>query len=224
MHQETIMMFYSDHCFACRQLLQELDRQNVGNKILRVSVDLMRAKGQKVPPQIHSVPALYVLPQKEYLFGKAVFDYLLNLNTGKIRELNKVGHGSGIPAGPPTGDPGAASGAPSGAAGDDAGIQPYTLGTQFSDNFIYLSGDGFADNGNNSQVSYGYASISDNSQMPNPKPDIDTGNGNGMGGKSKMPEFSMDAILSARREEEKSLLGLPVTPGSLPPELQSQKP
>jgi hypothetical protein len=42
-----------------------------------VSIDALRASGKRVPPQIHSVPALMIMPSKQIIFGKQVFDYLL---------------------------------------------------------------------------------------------------------------------------------------------------
>ena len=49
-----------------------------------VSIDAIRAGGKKVPAQIHSVPALMIMPTKQLLFGKQVFDYLLLPGKGML--------------------------------------------------------------------------------------------------------------------------------------------
>jgi len=56
-----------------------------------VSIEALRHNGKKVPPQVHSVPALMLMPSKQLLFGKQVFDYLLLpgkgvLTTGIVKE------------------------------------------------------------------------------------------------------------------------------------------
>jgi hypothetical protein len=57
-------------------LLDTIQRLQV-KTINLVSVDSLRANGKKVPPQIHSVPAFMLMPSKQILFGKQVFDHLL---------------------------------------------------------------------------------------------------------------------------------------------------
>jgi hypothetical protein len=49
-----------------------------------VSIDTLRSLRKPIDPKIHSVPALLLLQTKEYLFGKAVFDYLLLPNRGVL--------------------------------------------------------------------------------------------------------------------------------------------
>jgi hypothetical protein len=71
-----MFLFYSDRCNHCRMLLDTIQRLQV-KSITLVSVDSLRSNGKKVPPQIHSVPALMLMPSKQILFGKQVFDYLL---------------------------------------------------------------------------------------------------------------------------------------------------
>lgn len=71
-----MILFYSDYCKHCRMLIDTIQRmQSKGIKM--VSVDSYRANNLKIPSQIHSVPALLLMPSKELLFGKQVFDYLL---------------------------------------------------------------------------------------------------------------------------------------------------
>ena len=57
-------------------LLDTIQRLQV-KCITLVSIDSLRVSGKKIPPQIHSVPAFMMMPSKQLLFGKQVFDHLL---------------------------------------------------------------------------------------------------------------------------------------------------
>lgn len=78
-----MILFYSDNCGHCKMLLETIKRYNATNMIKCVSIDVLNANGKKLP-QIHSVPALMLMPDKKILFGKNVFDYLLLPKTGKL--------------------------------------------------------------------------------------------------------------------------------------------
>jgi len=65
-------------------LLETIQRHDSNGMVKRVSVEAMRAAGKMVPPAVHSVPAMLILPQKTWMFGKAVFDYLLLPGRGKL--------------------------------------------------------------------------------------------------------------------------------------------
>ena len=80
-----MILFYSDNCPHCKMLIETIKRYNAKNMIKCVSIDVLRANG-KILPQIHSVPALLTLPEKELIFGKTVFDYLLLPKTGKLMQ------------------------------------------------------------------------------------------------------------------------------------------
>jgi hypothetical protein len=58
-------------------LLEHIKRYDKDRSIKMVSVDELRSKNIKIDSKIHSVPALMLMPSKELLFGKAVFDHLL---------------------------------------------------------------------------------------------------------------------------------------------------
>jgi hypothetical protein len=61
------------------------------NKIVKtVSIDTLRSMQKPIDPKIHSVPALLLLNTKEYIFGKAVFDYLLLPNRGILFASNST--------------------------------------------------------------------------------------------------------------------------------------
>jgi hypothetical protein len=58
-------------------LLDHIKRYDKEKKIKLVSIDDLRNKNINIETKIHSVPAFMILPSKELLFGKTVFDYLL---------------------------------------------------------------------------------------------------------------------------------------------------
>ena len=72
-----MILFYSDYCNHCSMLLEHIKRYDKDKQIKLVSVDVLRAKQIKLDSKIHAVPALMLIPSKEVLFGKAVFDHLL---------------------------------------------------------------------------------------------------------------------------------------------------
>ena len=78
-----MILFYSDNCGHCKMLLETIKRHNATNMIKCVSVDMLRGIGKELP-QIHSVPALMIMPDRKLLFGKNVFDYLLLPKSGKL--------------------------------------------------------------------------------------------------------------------------------------------
>ena len=59
-------------------LLEHIKRYDKEKIIKLVSIDDLRSnKNMNIESKIHSVPAFMILPSKELLFGKAVFDHLL---------------------------------------------------------------------------------------------------------------------------------------------------
>ena len=78
-----MILFYSDNCGHCKMLLETIKRHNATNMIKCVSVDMLRGIGKELP-QIHSVPALMIMPDRKLLFGKNVFDHLLLPKSGKL--------------------------------------------------------------------------------------------------------------------------------------------
>jgi hypothetical protein len=58
-------------------LLEHIKRYDKEKVIKLVSIDDLRNKNINIESKIHSVPAFMILPSKELLFGKAVFDHLL---------------------------------------------------------------------------------------------------------------------------------------------------
>ena len=72
-----MILFFSSYCNHCNMLLEHIKRYDKDRSIKMVSVDELRSKNIKIDSKIHSVPALMLMPSKELLFGKAVFDHLL---------------------------------------------------------------------------------------------------------------------------------------------------
>lgn len=77
-----MILFYSEYCQHSKILLENIKKHDNNNLIKTVSIDLLRSLRKPIDPKIHSVPALMITKTKEYLFGKAVFDYLLLPNRG----------------------------------------------------------------------------------------------------------------------------------------------
>jgi hypothetical protein len=69
-------------------LLETIKRYNGEKLIKQVSIDILKVKG-KTLPQIHSVPALMIFPEKQLIFGKQVFDYLLLPKSGKLLQIQQ---------------------------------------------------------------------------------------------------------------------------------------
>ena len=72
-----MILFYSEFCNHCKMLLEHIKRYDKEKVIKLVSIDDLRNKNINIESKIHSVPAFMILPSKELLFGKAVFDHLL---------------------------------------------------------------------------------------------------------------------------------------------------
>lgn len=79
-----MILFYSEFCPHCRMLLDTVKRHDSQGTVKLACIENLRAKGQPIPSAIHSVPALLLLPNKQFLFGKTVFDYLLLPGSGKL--------------------------------------------------------------------------------------------------------------------------------------------
>lgn len=79
-----MILFYSEYCQHCNILLETIKRHDKNKIVKTVSIDLLRSMKKPIDPKIHSVPALLLLNTKEYIFGKAVFDYLLLPNRGVL--------------------------------------------------------------------------------------------------------------------------------------------
>lgn len=75
-----MILFYSEFCQHCNVLLDTIKRFDKDNAIKLISVDTLRSLRKPIDHKIHSVPALYLVDKKKYLFGKEVFDFLILKN------------------------------------------------------------------------------------------------------------------------------------------------
>jgi len=72
-------------------LLEHIKRYDADKKVKLVSIDDIRTTNANIVKKIPSVPALIIMPSKEILFGKNVFDYLLLPPRGVLcNSLNKI--------------------------------------------------------------------------------------------------------------------------------------
>ena len=145
-----MILFYSVYCNHCKMLLEHIKRYDKEKVIKLVSIDDLRNKNINIESKIHSVPAFMILPSKELLFGKSVFDHLLLPGRGILcstqsTRLDKAvsGENDMIPlanTGNGTVGAGSISGG-SGGTGDSDSSEPmaFTLNTaSFSDNFSII--------------------------------------------------------------------------------------
>jgi len=65
-------------------LLETIKRHDTNNIVKLSCIENIKSQYGKIPTQITQVPALMLLPQKDLLFGKEVFDYLLLPGRGKL--------------------------------------------------------------------------------------------------------------------------------------------
>jgi hypothetical protein len=125
-------------------LLEHLKRYDKEKIIKLVSIDELRSKNMNIESKIHSVPAFMILPSKEILFGKAVFDHLLLPGRGILcstqsTRLDKSASGSGTGTGTSDSDV-----IPLTNTSSDKEDEPlaFTLNTaSFSDNFSIIEND-----------------------------------------------------------------------------------
>lgn len=83
MDDSHMIIFHSEFCPHSRMLLETIHRHDSQKRIKLVCVETVINSGKSLS-KIHSVPALVLLPENRYLFGKQVFDYLLLPGTGKL--------------------------------------------------------------------------------------------------------------------------------------------
>jgi hypothetical protein len=72
-----MILFYSIGCNHSKMLLDNVSRYDKDKKIKLVPIDELKKQNINIEKRIHTVPAFMILPSKEILFGKDVFDYLL---------------------------------------------------------------------------------------------------------------------------------------------------
>jgi hypothetical protein len=196
-----MILFYSVFCNHSKMLLEHIKRYDKEKMIKLVSIDDLRNKNINIESKIHSVPAFMILPSKELLFGKAVFDYLLLPGRGILcstqsTRLDKVisGENDMIPlANTGNGTLGSGSGGSGGtgtASGDSSDSEPlaFTLNTaSFSDNFSIIEDETkeLSDKNYNWDFITNDNNITDGiKNIPTPVGDDSSGSGGGSNGGS----------------------------------------
>jgi len=84
-----MILFYSNYCTSSQMLLNQLDQYGVKKHFKVVNVEKILSKGLKLPESVTVVPSLMLMPQKNVLSGKQLFDYLLLPNKGLVFLLDK---------------------------------------------------------------------------------------------------------------------------------------
>jgi hypothetical protein len=74
---------------SSKMLLDNIKRYSALEFFKLVNIEQYLATGKKLPPQIHSVPAIMFKETKAIIFGKQVFDYLLLPGKGFLLNLPK---------------------------------------------------------------------------------------------------------------------------------------
>ena len=75
----AMILFFSEHCPHCRMLLESVKRYDGKGLVRLYNLDV-----HPRPAQITSVPSMLLMPSKQLLLGKAVFDYLLLPSRGVL--------------------------------------------------------------------------------------------------------------------------------------------
>lgn len=124
-------------------LLDTIKRHDGTSLMKLVSIEGLRQSGYKIPPRIHSVPAI-VFDNANVIFGKQVFDYLLLPGRGLLLTQQ------------PKPETGVTNNVP---GSDDMSGEPaaFTLGSLHSDAFSVLEGSD-----HHTDKNYSWTSIFDN--------------------------------------------------------------
>jgi len=82
-----MILFYSQNCQHCAILLDAIKKHDTKKTIKIVCIDTII---NIINKKISNVPALMFLPNKDIIYGKAVFDYLLLPNRGHLFTNNST--------------------------------------------------------------------------------------------------------------------------------------
>ena len=134
-----MILFYSVFCNHCKMLLEHIKRYDKEKIIKLVSIDDLRNKNINIESKIHSVPAFMILPSKELIFGKAVFDYLLLPGRGILCSTQNTRMDKTLTGSSSDGIPGDNDVLPLVNTTNDNEPSAFTLNsTSFSDNFSII--------------------------------------------------------------------------------------
>ena len=170
-----MILFYSNQCSSSKLLIDNIKRYNAENYFKLVDVAQYI---NKLPPQIHSVPALMFKETKQLLFGKEVFDYLLLPSKGFLLTFKKEEPSAPVLE--------TTDNTPSSFSLLNNGSSTY------GDNFAFIDN---ATSGDTNEKSYTWCSIGENIQIETPEdPNTDKGDN-----KKEIPDI---ATLRSQRETE----------------------
>ena len=208
-----MILFYSVFCNHCKMLLEHIKRYDKERAIKLVSIDDLRSRNINIESKIHSVPAFMILPSKELLFGKSVFDYLLLPGRGILcstqsTRLDKVVSSENdiIPlANTGNGTLGGGATASTYAVSEDSEPMAFTLNTaSFSDNFSIIEDETKELNDKN----YNWDFITNDNNItdgikniPTPINTDDSSNGGGKGTKSERSSQSLEELKKLRETQ-----------------------
>lgn len=93
-----MILFYSEYCNHSKMLLESIQRHDTEKQVKMVCIEVLRSKGMKIDPKIHSVPAMFFPKTNDILFGKEVFDYLFLPGRGKLVTAQNIKKTSAAPS------------------------------------------------------------------------------------------------------------------------------
>lgn len=232
-----MILFYSVHCKHCSMLLDSVRRMDANGAVKLMNIESLKHTHPNVYQQLNAVPALMLLPSKEILYGKSVFDYLLLPARGKLVSSGAGGTNTNTNANTNAATPDA-GGRASGKTNDGVGVLHIEEGVMAFDGASLSRGlysDCFADINetqstpsdamNNPHSSFNWISIDEmmrqgsepldapmvgiaSSQMGSGGGHEGSGSGNtGMGVETRPPKESIDVDF-IRRERDKDLQAL----------------
>lgn len=88
----SLLLFYSINCGHCRMLLESIKRHDTQKIIKSVCIETLLNEN-KLPDQVHSVPAMLIVSENKFLYGKQVFDHLLLPGSGTLVQSEQKQNG-----------------------------------------------------------------------------------------------------------------------------------
>lgn len=130
-------------------LLDQIQRYDKKHLFKLVNVEKILSKGLKLPPEVYCVPTLMIAsPQRRYMSGKQLFDYLLLPNKGILFHLDKPKPSS-------QSQPGSISNEP----------LAFTFGSCNSGDAFSFIDENNPQNVNDNHKRYGWSSLQDNGNI-----------------------------------------------------------
>lgn len=222
-----MILFYSVHCKHCAMLLDSVRRLDTNGSVKQINIESLKHTHPNVYQQLQAVPALMILPSKELIYGKAVFDFLLLPTRGKLVSLG--GATGGVTEAKPDAMGGSSSG--TGVLHVEEGVMAFNGLTKsrgiYSDCFADINETEAtpSDPANNPHSSFNWLSIDEMVRLGSDSPDIGssvnmnkelkagisssqiaTGD-TGMSLETRAPRETVD-VDSIRRERDKDLQAL----------------